>query len=272
MPELPEVETWRRMAHAELVGQFVHTAEVANDTLVVDQVPPRQLMCNLKGAFMTDTGRKGKHMWVLLNTPGVLYVHFGMSGSLEVLSPHQMPPPHWKLMLHLPTGRRLVYRNPRRIGKIRWYDSLPSVPELTTLGPDPLSADFHLSFLQHELARRSAPIKSILLDQSVFAGVGNWIADEVLYQCRLDPRTPANTLGRQWIQKIQSTLLYVLQTAIEAAADEKRFPHDWLFHTRWGKKETRTRNGEVMRYETIGGRTCAWVPSRQRRPSLQALP
>ena len=105
----------------------------------------------------------------------------------------------------------------------------------------------------------------MLLDQSFAAGVGNWIADEVLYQARLDPRRAANSLTPKEEKALHGALSRVIQRAVSVDADKTRFPRGWLFHVRWGKNVgAQTRAGEDIVFETIAGRTTAWVPSRQR--------
>ena len=117
-----------------------------------------------------------------------------------------------------------------------------------------------------ELMRaRSAPIKAVLLDQSVAAGVGNWIADEVLYQARIDPRRRAASLSDTELRRVRDKIRSVVAHAVRVGSDSDRFPRHWLFHDRWGKSDMAvTRRGDRIRYATIGGRTTAWVPRLQR--------
>jgi formamidopyrimidine-DNA glycosylase len=108
-------------------------------------------------------------------------------------------------------------------------------------------------------------MKAVLLDQSFAAGVGNWIADEVLYQARIDPRRLGRSLSDAEGRRLRATLRSVLRTAVRARADSDRFPRTWLFHHRWGRNaEAVTARGEKIRHLTIGGRTTAWVPAVQR--------
>jgi formamidopyrimidine-DNA glycosylase len=105
----------------------------------------------------------------------------------------------------------------------------------------------------------------VLLDQSLFAGVGNWIADEVLYQAGLDPRRPASSLSPRDVGRLRGRLRAIVHRAVSVDADSSRFPRTWLFHRRWGRKQgARTARGEPIVHLTVGGRTTAWVPSRQR--------
>ena len=118
------------------------------------------------------------------------------------------------------------------------------------------------------LRERKSPIKAVLLDQAFAAGIGNWIADEVLYQAGIAPKRRASTLsaaeGRRLLAKIRS----VIGLAVRSGSDSDRYPRWWLFHRRWGHRRggppATTVRGEHIRHETVGGRTTAWVPTAQR--------
>jgi formamidopyrimidine-DNA glycosylase len=264
MPELPEVETWRRLAERAALGRRIVRVWAAEDRKVMDQTAPAELAAWLLGRRVEGTHRKGKHLWLSFDQPGHLYLHFGMSGELLHATEPDTRPSHAKLELSLEDGTLLTYRNPRRIGHLRWYDDAAHSPTVAALGPDPLLENPPLAFYREALAQRRAPIKSVLLDQTVFAGVGNWIADEVLYQARIAPRTVAADLDARQIRELRDKLQAILKLAVDVGADDTRFPQTWLFHHRWGKQAERTGRGEAIVFETIGGRTAAWVPSRQR--------
>ena len=97
------------------------------------------------------------------------------------------------------------------------------------------------------------------------AGVGNWIADEVLFQAGIDPRRRASSLNDAEVRRVRTRLRAIVRHAAEANADAFRYPRTWLFHRRWDKQgDARTTRGERIEHITIGGRTTAWVPDRQR--------
>ena len=112
---------------------------------------------------------------------------------------------------------------------------------------------------------RGANLKSLLLDQSFAAGVGNWIADEALFQAGIDPRRRASSLTDAEARQLGGKLRTIVSRAVGANADDSRYPRTWLFHRRWGKRDdARTARGEPIEHVTIGGRTTAWVPLRQK--------
>jgi formamidopyrimidine-DNA glycosylase len=139
-------------------------------------------------------------------------------------------------------------------------------PPISLLGFDALHELPSVRRLVALFGERAAPVKALLLDQSFSAGVGNWIADEVLYQARIDPRRRAHTLTPAEVGRLGARLRSVVTTAVRVGADSDRFPPKWLFHTRWSKRLRRpvTMRGERIRYLTVGGRTTAWVAEVQR--------
>lgn len=114
------------------------------------------------------------------------------------------------------------------------------------------------------VARRTA-VKNVLMDQGFSAGVGNWIADEVLYQSGIDPRRRASDLDATEARRIRKVLGRIVRKAVEVDAQKSQLPASWLFHDRWGQnEEARTARGEKIEFVQIGGRTTAFVPARQR--------
>jgi formamidopyrimidine-DNA glycosylase len=178
------------------------------------------------------------------------------------------PPRFTKLHLRFEGGGELALADGRRLGRIRLRRDPATEPPISVLGFDawramPTPARFHAM-----LRERRSPIKAVLLDQSFAAGIGNWIADEVLYQAGIAPKRRASTLSATEAGRLRAKIRSVIGGAVRAGSDSDRFPRWWLFHRRWGHRRggppATTVRGEHIRHETVGGRTTAWVPSAQR--------
>jgi formamidopyrimidine-DNA glycosylase len=265
MPELPEVERGRRLAERHLAGKQIVAVRTVADPIVYHQVTPRRFAARLRGATVQAVHRRGKYIWMELDeTPHPLF-HFGMTGSFRVYRDSRERPRFWKVEIVADDQTRLAMPNARRLGRIRLVDQPLAEPPLDRLGFDPLLDLPRGPRLAEMLAGRKAPIKALLLDQSFAAGVGNWIADEVLYQARIDPRRRASELDYDEVILLRRKLRDIIRKAVAVDADKNRFPKTWLFHARWGKNpQARTRDGRRIEHLTIGGRTTAYVPSLQR--------
>jgi formamidopyrimidine-DNA glycosylase len=265
MPELPEVERARRLAEKHLVGKRIVRATTTKDPIVYTGVTPRRLATALAGRTIEAIRRRGKHLWFELDRRPWPAFHFGMTGSFQVYREAADRPRFWKVELLTDDGTRLAMRDARRLGRIRLLNDPEHEPPIGRLGFDPLLDMPPLEVFAAGLNHRKAPIKAVLLDQSFSAGVGNWIADEVLYQARIAPARHARDLNGDEIRRLRSTLLRVIRKAVALDADNSRFPRTWLFHHRWGRNaEAVTHRGERIVHATIGGRTTAWVPAVQR--------
>jgi formamidopyrimidine-DNA glycosylase len=278
MPELPELERARRLADRAAVGRTIERVTVSRDEIVYEGVSPARIRRALTGRTIVAAHRRGKQLWLELDERPWPLFHFGMSGGFHVpdgsdlqlsagpkVNRAEWPPRYTKLRLHLDDGGELVMTNARRLGRIRLREDPASEPPVSALGFDPLLDLPTPARFRAMLAERRGVLKGVLLDQSFAAGVGNWIADEVLYQARLDPRRRADELDRDEAERLRRALRKVVATAVRVDADKKRFPRSWLFHRRWGKDSgARTADGHPIVHVTLGGRTTAWVPAMQR--------
>lgn len=264
MPELPEVETARRSAERALGGKRMERVEAAEDLLIFDRAPPAAVAEALIGRTVNGSGRKGKYFWLLLDRPPHPVFHFGMSGRLFTYQDGEPPPRYCKLEIVVSDGTAAAFADVRRLGRIRLAGDPEREPPISLLGFDPLTSLPSTRELQHRLESRRGRLKAVLLDQSFSAGVGNWLADEVLYQARLSPLRPANQLSPDEARRLRAALKSVVERSVALDADAARFPRHWIFHHRWDRRIGTTPRGEPLVRQRIGGRTTAWAPDRQR--------
>jgi formamidopyrimidine-DNA glycosylase len=276
MPELPEVEVGRLIAQRVAVGRVIKAVRCADDPIVFDGLPTARVQHLLRGRRVRAVRRHGKHLWFELDRRPWPIVHFGMTGGFHTprrggvklvssgdVSP-TWPPRFTKLHLTFDDGGELVLADPRRLGRVRFRQDPRGEPPIALLGFDAYRDIPSPPRFREILRTRSAPLKVLLLDQSFAAGVGNWIADEVLYQARLDPRRRAHSLNVAEATRLRARLRSVVAWSVRVQSDSDRFPRTWLFHHRWDKrKDGTTARGERIQYLTLGGRTTAWVPARQ---------
>ncbi len=277
MPELPEVERGRRLAASVAQGRTIIQVRCARDTIVFQNIAPVKFQRALKSNEVLAVRRHGKFLWFELARPPHPLFHFGMTGAFHTPAalPLQLksgpktanltwPPRFTKIHLFFDDGGELVMTNARRLGRILLRKDPLNESPLNKLGFDPMLNPPTTRSFEKMLQRRSAIIKSLLLDQSFSAGVGNWIADEVLYQAGIDPRRRAHSLSHEEVRRLHRALKSVIRIAVRANADSTCYPRHWLFHERWGKREdAATARGERIAHTIVAGRTTAWVPTVQ---------
>lgn len=277
MPELPEVERSRRALIEALAGQTLVHVEALDDAIVFDGVTAKEVCASLRGARVNTASRWGKHLWLELDRRPWPLFHLGMTGAFEVAGraslslktgptpTSQWPPRFAKLVLSTDTGRRVAFTNARRFGRIRLRDDPRTEPPIVELGLDPLVERPTAASLGPKLAKRRGTLKGLLLDQRFAAGVGNWVADEVLHAASLAPRRTPASLKPSEIEALAHALVAVIEIAVGVDAESSKFPASWLFHLRWRPEaHPITTAGEAVVVEKVAGRTTVWVPSRQR--------
>lgn len=278
MPELPEVEGARRLVKRNCVGKRSTKAIIGDDDKVIAGIAPRELERALEGRSLVAAKRRGKQMWWDFDAGPSLLLHFGMTGGLVIkgvgaahyksfaIDDSSWPPRFCKLELHFEDGTQLAFCDSRRFAKVRFLEQPEQQPPISELGWDPLLDMPPLEDFAAQLARQRRAIKALLLDQSFSAGVGNWVADEVLYQAAIHPEQPAHSIPAEQVAALHHAIRHVCQLACEVEADADKFPPTWLFHHRWGKGSgTKSKvGGHTIEHITVGGRTSAVVPAVQK--------
>lgn len=286
MPELPEVETSRKNLEIALKGKKLNeVVPDLDDHICYDRQSAEEFKEALEGARVTGSGRRGKYFWLKLDRKPWPVFHLGMTGNVEIKrkkgdftkawgglklwSESKRDPAmkflsYCRLRMVAEDGTEMAITDPRRFGRIRLANNPEEEEPISKLGFDPLLDFPQAQALYEILKKRRAPIKAVLLDQKVFAGVGNWIADEVLFQSEISPHRLASQLSGKEVTRLRSKLLGIIKKSVSVGADYDRYPKSWLFHHRWGKnKKAQTFKKLQITHDTIGGRTTAWVPKVQ---------
>ena len=261
MPELPEVEAYRALAERAL-GRPVAAVDAPDAWFLKGGLDAAGVAAALAGRSFVAARRRGKLL--LLDTSGggpTLGVRFGMSGRLVLdgvagvdsllYSGNRPDPAYERFAVRFADGGRLVVRDPRRLGGVALD------PDEGRLGPDALAVS--PAGLRAALAGSRAPLKAALLDQGRVAGVGNLIADEVLWRAGLDPRRPAGGLSGAELRRLHRHLRATLADLVERGGSHTG---DLLPARQPGG--TCPRDGAPRERGTVGGRTTWWCPVHQR--------
>ncbi len=261
MPELAEVEFYRRVWNAGL-GQRVLAVELNATKRVFRGIDTPRLRHGLAGSVFESSFAHGKQM-LFKFSGGWLGIHLGMTGELRAEAADFTPGKHDHLLLRL-KERSLVFADPRLFGRVG-FDAAAEMPGWWRDLPPALDSEaFTLDRVASVLRRRrAAPIKAVLLMQAFFPGVGNWMADDILWRGRIHPATAAGAIDDASVERLFHESRTVAACAVESIAGAKGAsfgdpPEGWLFHARWRKGGDCPRCGSALERAEIGGRTTAW--------------
>jgi len=260
MPELPDVETFRRYMNATALHRRIERVHV-EDTSVLEGTTAQALGRHLKHRQLENTSRRGKYLFAELDEGGALVLHFGMTGHLEYAR-HRAPSPDYTVMtIEFEDDSRLFYVAPRKLGHIAFTESVEAFIEKHGLGPDALSLEIE-SFRQLASTHHGAA-KSFLMNQNIISGIGNVYADEVLFQAGIDPGRRIDTLDNEALTEMHHQLQRVLDAAIAAKADPDAMPDSFLLPHRTDGEQC-PRCGGPLKQRRINGRSTYFCPRCQR--------
>lgn len=224
MPELPEVETVKRILSPQLCGRIVDGLTV-NRPEVLAHPGAARVCAAVQSAAIVALGRRGKYLSIHLDGGDALIVHLRMTGQLLVTPADYPEKPHTHVVFHLDNGRELRFIDTRRFGRI-WLKGAQEEDTFTgihKLGPEPFDAACCAAYLERVFGGRRLTVKQALLDQTVIAGIGNIYADETLFAAKLHPARSALSLRKAEWKRLAKTIPEVLAKAIadnETTADE----------------------------------------------------
>ena len=280
MPELAEVEFFRKrwaVGHRDKILSI----QLHEGKKVFRGSDPAAMAKKLTGAKLIDSETAAKQMLFHFSGGGLsraessgwLGIHLGMSGELRVEPPDYTSTRHDHFIL-VQKKRQLVFNDPRMFGRVQFATGPKPPAWWTRIAPAILSKEFTPSAVADFLRRRSrAPIKAVLLMQERFPGVGNWMADEILWRAAIHPKQPAGSLTPAAIRTLHRECRNVCKIALETIAGKgsklppslnKNIPKTWLFWHRWENGGLCPITKKPLLREEVGGRTTCWSPARQK--------
>ncbi|GAB2554257.1 Fpg/Nei family DNA glycosylase [Spirosoma aerophilum] len=270
MPELPEVEIRRQYLETSSLYQTITHIEVEDKKLLTTDYAT--LVNALVGRQFTGTQRVGKNLFIFTDVQDVIvHMHFGMTGDLDYYHASLDRPRFARIVFEFNSGFNLGFLCPRKFERVGLIDNIDTFLQRKKIGEDGL--DISLNTLTKQVRRKKAFIKPVLLDQSVVAGLGNWIVDEVLFQAFIHPEQRADTLTDDQMVNLHIAIRLVLETAIRFEATYRDFPVGFLIHVReWDNSPYD--DVEAHKYcprcqtrierSVVGGRTTFFCPNEQR--------
>ena len=229
MPELPEVEMYQRYIEQTSFNQKIIDVEVLHPK--VTGGPGDELKVLVDDSFV-DSKRWGKNLFLITKKNRTLFMHFGMTGNMEYYNTSLEVPKYARVIFHFDEEFDLAYVSKRMFGRIGLVNTVDDFVQSKSLGKD--SLEISDQEFRSALATKNKNIKAALLDQTVSAGVGNWIADEILFQSRIYPTVSTKLLNEHQIQSIYENMQEVMSVAIEVDAVREGLPPHYITH--YGRK------------------------------------
>ncbi len=266
MPELPDVETYKRYVDATALNKRIAAVHVF-DTRFVKDTSEEMLRERLVGRAFVATRRRGKHLLIAVDEDGWLETHYGMSGRVRYFRDADNGDSHDRVRVDFEDGGRLAFVSRRRLGHMRLIEDADRFIAGEDLGIDALDLATDRERFREMLAGKRGGLKSALMDQSFIAGLGNVYSDEILFQARLDPSAPVQDLGAGEVDRLHTAMREVLDTAIASEAGWEnvpdRLPETYLLpHRKAGGRCPRC-GGEIAKRK-VSGRTAYLCPRCQR--------
>ncbi len=212
MPELPEVETVKNELAPHILGRKFSGVTLLWDGIV--KAPSiEEFRSRLTGQTITGLSRHGKYLMLALDNDDLLVIHMKMSGSLLLSRDSKELPKYTRAVFHLDGGTHIFFRDPRKFGRVWLVRDQTTVT--SKLGPEPLEPEFTPQVLAGRFKNRKAPIKALLHDQSVIAGIGNMYADEALFAAKISPLRSGGSLTPEEVKRLHHAIQHTLHTAID---------------------------------------------------------
>lgn len=264
MPELAEVEFYRKQWSGGL-NQKILSVHLHEQKRIFRGTNTKLLARTVTGATFVDSRAHGKQMLFRFTKNAWIGLHLGMTGKLRVEKNPFQPLKHDHLVMRQ-KNQSLVFSDPRLFGRILFHRDASEPDWWRKLPASLASRQFTFSLFENFLQRhRKAPIKAVLLMQTGFPGIGNWMSDELLWQAKVHPRATAEKLdGKQKKLLFEKTRFVASQSLKIIGKDFSDPPESWLFKYRWKKKGSCPRCESTLQHATIGGRTTCWCPHCQK--------
>jgi len=259
VPELPEVETYRRRFEGCALRRRIVGVELT-DARILHETTERALRGSLTGGRFESTRRHGKHLFAEATGGVWLYLHFGMSGDLYC---GKEVPRFSRFVVRFSKGDLLAFEDMRLFGRVGLVSDPDSFIARKQLGLDPLDESFGRERFEERLAGRRGSIKALLMNQTVIAGLGNLWVDEILFQSGIDPRAATERLSGPARKRIFDAMHRILRLAIARQESDRPMPSHYLIENREVAAKCPRCSTGTLRRTVIAGRTTYFCPKHQ---------
>ena len=281
MPELPDVEVFKKYLESTALHKRIISVDIQHSR-VLENIEPQELKTRLAGRSFTGTDRKGKYLFVstvkggtrLMEPPGKnrgedepplwLVLHFGMTGYLKYFQEKEGMPEHTRVLFTFENNYHLSYVCQRLLGKVTFSSSPDEYSNEISLGID--ASEITLDQFKGIFGSGRGTVKTLLMNQTIIAGLGNIYTDEILFQSGIHPKSGKNKLSDRDIERLYKKMKYVLETADGIQAKPEEFPSSFLIPRREEGEACPKCGGKIQKIR-VSGRGTFFCSSCQKKHS-----
>jgi formamidopyrimidine-DNA glycosylase len=260
MPELPDVEVFRKYAEKNFLKKTIQNVDLPEPR--ISRVPKNRLEAALKGKQLRKTARHGKYLFLEIEKNSWLAMHFGMTGFLTYEEDGGTQSPHARFVIRFKNGALGAFDDMRMLGRVDLAEGVEKFVKKKRLGPDALSVSWPA--FRKILAGAKGSLKSFFMSQWLLAGVGNVYADEILFQAGYQPTADLKSVDAEGARRIYDAMRSVLKKAIALDAERKRFPPGYLIRRRKNGADCPKCAGKVKMI-AVNGRSTYFCPACQKK-------
>ena len=262
MPELPEVEMFKRYIESTSLHQQIEQVTVKNKK-ILERISEKKLKTVLKDNSFTEMERIGKHLFIKLESGSWMVIHFGMTGKVSYIKHKNEQPDHTRLLIKFNNERYFAFDCQRLFGFVRIIDAIQDYVKEKKLGKDSLLIS-KKEFLEN-ISHRHGQIKSVLMNQHILSGIGNIYADEILFQTRIHPATTVDVISKKQRENLFENISSVLTIAVDKNADFQRYPEYFIIPHRSKNGICPLNQNHQLKSMKISGRTSYFCPIHQKK-------
>jgi formamidopyrimidine-DNA glycosylase len=223
VPELPEVETFKRYVDSYTLHQIIKTIIIRDPRVL--KVTETYFKKSLTGKSFISTKRHGKYLFIKVNSLFLIF-HFGMSGDVAYYNDIEEEPLHSRILFEFTNGNFLSYISQRMFGRVDLTKNIEDFINKKKLGPDAFDMEFEE--FKKSIHKRTALTKAALMNQQIIAGIGNIYSDEILFQAKIHPKTKINEIDDTKLRELFDVIKRVLKVGIEKKGELSTYPYDFL--------------------------------------------
>ena len=261
MPELPEVESFRKVIDRTSLNKKIEVARLASPNMLL-KTKEKDLIRALEDNAFNETFRHGKFLFIKLKSEMTLMLHFGLTGDIVYVKAGDDPPEKFALKFHFEDDTDLFFTDTRKMGKIALVKDIDEFISERKYGTDALKIK-EKDFVER-IGKKKMAVKTALMDQKTLAGVGNEYSDEILFQTKIHPASTATALSEKQLKDIYKSMTTILKDAVKANANRDKLKQYFFLDNRKAGLKCPRCKGDTA-FETIGGRSSYFCPKCQKK-------